>query len=79
MSNVLHSSRFTWIKGRGSAEICDLGLASFPNSFVMRSARTGVERTFYRDDAVMEAHEFFDGEAMAYCDATGVTKVRIHC
>ncbi len=72
---TLSSDLFDWKNGRGHSTLSKLGLKNFPKSFSIRSTRTGVIKTFVINDYVMEANEFFDGEATAYHD--GKNQVQI--
>ncbi len=67
---------FDWHAGKGTSSIerCHIGPVH-PDSFNMKSARTGVTRLFVIDREVMEENEFFDGEATAYI--SGEVRVQI--
>jgi len=58
---------FDWNAGNGCGSLSKMGLKSFPHEgFRVLSHRSGQELTFVNDRERNEAHEFFDGEGMAF-------------
>jgi hypothetical protein len=74
------SSRdFDWRASKGTATLSRIALPSFPQSFFIKSWRTGEVMLFLPDAATMEANEFFDGEAAAYFTPGGNVQVLVYC
>jgi hypothetical protein len=71
------SAYFNWKGGEGKSTIGKLGVSNFPNSFYIKSARTGEVKLFLNDAETMEANEYFDGEGAAYFSPGGDAKVQI--
>ena len=64
---VFEGRLLKWNSGNGCGSLIEMGLKEFPHEgFRVRSHHTGQELTFVYDRAVNEAHEFFDGEGMAF-------------
>lgn len=72
---VYSSKEFDWARNNGTTSVERLGITQFPkNGFYIESANTKQQRLFMYDAEVMEANEFFDGEASAYfCPGGGFT------
>jgi hypothetical protein len=60
------NDKAVWSNDKAVSSLTDLGLASFPREFVIRSERSGRERRFVIDAERMVENEFYDGEASAY-------------
>jgi hypothetical protein len=70
---IFSSSDFKWVNGRGSLTLGSVSNAvTFPRSVAIKSTKTGKTETFSYDNEVMEANEFFDGEACAYRSNAGI-------
>ncbi len=76
---TLSSTVFDWTAKSGYTTLDKIGCGvyNFPDRFYIKSARTGEVRLFLPDEAVMEAHDFFDGEGAAYMVPGQNIKVQI--
>jgi hypothetical protein len=74
---TLQGEYFTWKNGHGHTSLDALGLTRFPDSFYLRSHRTGEVKLFLPDTVTMTENEFFDGEAQAYFVPAGNIRVQI--
>lgn len=75
---TVSSQYFNWKAGRGSARLSRLALRSMPDrGFYIKSERTGEVKLFLYDAEMMEANEFFDGEAVAFMSPGGHVQVQI--
>jgi hypothetical protein len=71
------STYFNWKNGQGRSSIGQLGVSQFPNSFYIKSARTGESKLFLNDAETMAENEYFNGEGAAYFSPGGNAKVLI--
>ncbi len=77
-NNIELSGRyFTWANSRGTSTLERIGISNFPIGFSVKS-HTGVVKTFVPDHEVMEANEFFDGEASAYRSTDDTVSILIY-